>query len=186
MGDIYREISEKNTVKGVDISEMYIRYPIAETVGRSDGIFEKLSGGFAESVRKEMFKNDEERFSEHVGNGGRRSAFPRRVYRLSITVCGENGNSVSVRTEASVTESERAFLPRTIACSVEYTVWDRLTGLLCDETTLGIRKKRGKRAHDGIFVDKNGTFYYDVDEKNSALPQNISDIGNILTFKSAR
>lgn len=185
MKETYCELSEKKTVKGVDISETRVRYPKAEAVGRSDELFGELCERFAKSVREGAFENDAKRFSEHVEGGGRRSAFPRRSYRLSITVCGESGDNVTVKTEASVTESAGGFAKRLIAYSAEHTVWDRKRGILCDVGALGI-KKRDMRAHNGLLVDKNGVFYYDLDEKNASLPKNISETGNIFAFKRAK
>lgn len=166
MSDIYREISEQNTVKGVNISCLKVKYPIAEAVGRNDGLFEKMAVSFSDTVKNGMFKKDAEEFLIYVENGGRRSAFPKRTYSLYITVCGENGNNVSVKTEAGVSESVRSSASQTTAYSVDYTVWDRESGLLCDETKLNIKKKR---KYDGFFVDKDGVRYYDIDKERAVL-----------------
>ncbi len=166
MNVMYREISEQNTVKGVNISCLRVKYPVAEVVGRKDGLFEKMAESFSETVKNGMFKNDAEEFLVYVENGGRRSAFPKRTYSLYITVCGENGNNVSVKTEANVSESVGSFATQTTAYSVDYTVWDRENGLLCDETKLNIKKKR---RHDGFFVDENGVRYYDIDKENGLV-----------------
>lgn len=183
MSNIYREFSEQNTVKGVEISKLRVKYPIDEVIGRSDGFFEMAAKRFSERVRNDMFKVDAERFSEHVESGGRRSAFPKRVYSLVISACGERDGSVSIKTEASVSESLGAIGARIIAYSVDHTVWDRKNGALCDERALKLGKKR---AHDGFFVDKNGVFYFDIDNEKAALPKNTGEIGGVLRVSPAK
>lgn len=156
MGVIYREIYEKNTVRGVEISDMKVKYPASETVGRTDGCFEKTAENFAKSVRENMFTYDGEEFLRYVENGGRRSAFPRRAYRLFITAAGQNGKYVSIKTEAFVSASNVGIT----GYSAEYTVWDTETGLVCDKSKFGLK---GLKSHDGFFIDGNGIRYYDVE-----------------------
>ena len=172
MGVIYREIYEKNTVRGVEISDMKIKYPASETVGRTDGYFEKIAQRFAEAVRSNMFNYDGEEFLRYVGNGGRRSAFPRRAYRLFITVAGENGKHVSIKTEAFVSVSSVGIT----GYSAEYTVWDTETGLACDKNTFGIK---GLKSHDGFFIDGQGICYYDVEMAHVSISDYTEHSKNI-------
>ncbi len=172
MGVIYREIYEKNTVRGVEVSDMKVKYPISETVGRTDGNFEKTADRFAETVRGEVFLRDSEEFMRYVENGGRRSAFPRRAYRLFITEAGEKDKYISIKTEAFVSLSNAGVT----GYSAEYTVWDKETGLVCDKNTFGVK---GLKAHDGFFIDGQGIRYYDVQGTGVSVSDYVSYNKNV-------
>lgn len=172
MSVIYREIYEKNTVRGVQISDMRVKYPTSETVGRTDGCFEKTAERFAEAVRKNMFTYDGEELLRYIENGGRRSAFPKRAYRLFITVSGEKGKYVSIKTEAFASVSNVGIT----GYSAEYTVWDTETGLVCDKNTFGLR---GIKSHDGFFIEGQGIRYYDVETARVSVSDYIRYNKNI-------
>lgn len=172
MSVIYCEAYEKNTVRGVQISDMRVKYPTSETVGRTDCHFEKIAERFAETVKNKAFLSDGEEFLHYVENGGRRSAFPKRAYRLFMTEAGRNGKYVSIKTEAFLSVSNIGVT----GYSAEYTVWDTETGLVCDKNTFGIK---GLKNCDGFFVDGRGVRCYNVEMGCTGLSDYIKHNKNI-------
>ena len=101
---VYTEIKEEKRCRGCVISRLFIRYPEDVGNGVLNAFFKSQADRFYGYITENVFPKTEADFTSYLENGGRRSYFSPREFRLTVEAAEISENVICVKTEVLYTE----------------------------------------------------------------------------------
>ncbi len=142
------EIKDETVCSGCRAALLLVRYPEIAGSEKISGLFRTKAENFAGFVRDKAFAKAQTEFSDYLESGGRRSAFPQREYRMSISVISEHCGYISVKDEII-----SVFGGIIKSYAMDITTWDVNSETVCLISDFTPDKPKVK--YDGFYL-KNG------------------------------
>ena len=151
------EIKDEKSCSGCRVALLLVRYPEIEGKEKLSTLFRSKSESFSKFVREKAFQKAEAEFNSFMESGGRRSLFPQKEYRMSITITSEHGRYISVKDEII---SVSGGIIKSYALDIR--TWDVETETVCGLSDFISYKP--KAHYDGFYLRGGRPTLYSVND----------------------